>query len=107
MKWFLFFLVLSSTALAQQKIEGTVVDSETGKPIPFASMAIVGTSGGTSTNLNGQFSLVVSDSFSIKVTCIGYESRTISSRSETQLIKLKSIAVQLSAAVVFTKAINP
>lgn len=107
MKWFLFFLTLSSTVLAQQKIEGTVVDSETGKPIPFASLVIVGTSSGTSSNLNGEYSLVVPDSFAIKVTCVGYESFTINSLSETQLVKLKPVALQLPTAVVHNKAIDP
>ena len=107
MKWIIFFLTLSSTALAQQKIEGTVVDRETGKPVPFASLVIVGTSSGTSSNLNGQFSLVVPDTFSIKVTCVGYESVAVRSVSEAQLIKLKSVAIQLSAAIVSSKKINP
>ncbi|HEU5290746.1 MAG TPA: carboxypeptidase-like regulatory domain-containing protein [Cyclobacteriaceae bacterium] len=106
MKWFIFLLVISSTVLAQQKIEGTVVDSETGKPVPFASLVIVGTSTGTSSNLNGQFSLAVADTFSIKITCIGYQSLLIRSLPENSVIKLKPVAVQLAAVVVTNKAIN-
>src|SRR5690349_2998049 len=101
MKWFLFFFTLSSTVFAQQKIEGLVIDHETGKPIPFASLVIVGSSSGTSSNLNGQFSLVVPDTFSVKVTCVGYQSLVIHTISESQLIRLKPIAVQLSAVVVY------
>jgi hypothetical protein len=106
MKWIIFFLAFSATALAQQKIEGTVVDSDTGKPIPFASLVIIGTSAGTSSNLNGQFSLVTADTFSIKVTCVGYQSSIIRSQQEAELIKLKPAAVQLAAVVVTNKTLN-
>ena len=59
-QWIVFFLIASSSAFSQKtRIEGKVVDRETGKAVPFASVGIVGTSLGTSTNLNGEFSLVV------------------------------------------------
>ena len=106
MKWLIILLAISTTALAQQKIEGTVVDSETGKPVPFASLVIMGTSTGTSTNQNGQFSLVVADTFSIKITCVGYQSQLVSSQSDLKEIKLKPATVQLAAVVVTNKSVN-
>jgi hypothetical protein len=106
-RWFILFLTISSTAFCQQRIEGRIVDTETGKPVPFASIGIVGTSKGTSSNLNGQFSLSVSEDVSVKVTCLGYESIIINSFSEMQLIRLKPIATQLGEVVVFNKPINP
>jgi hypothetical protein len=106
-KWFLFFSIISLTAFSQQTIEGRVVDKETGSPIPFASIGVIGTSKGTTSNLQGQFSLVVSGSISIKVTCVGYESQVINSIEEMQLVQLKSIATQLNEVYIFNKAINP
>lgn len=106
MKWIIFFLSLSTATFAQRKIEGIIVDSETGKPVPFASVVIVGTSTGTSSNLNGQFSLAVADTFSVKVTCVGYQSLVISSVLEAQRIRLKPVTVQLAAAAVYSKKIN-
>lgn len=106
-RWFLFFWAVSSTAFGQQIIEGRVVDTETGAPIPFASISVVGTSKGTTSNLHGQFSLTASDSVTIKVTCVGYESRVINSLEEMQLVQLKPIATQLKEVYIFNKPIDP
>jgi hypothetical protein len=106
-RWLLLFLCFSSPAFSQQLIEGRIIDQETGKPIPFASIGIVGTSRGTSSNLNGQFSLLASESASLKISCVGYESRIIESLAGIKSIELKPIATQLNPVVVFNKAINP
>ncbi len=53
----LFFALVVQMALAQtQTITGTVVD-DTGLPLPGASVVIKGTSTGTSTDFDGNFSL--------------------------------------------------
>lgn len=106
MCWLVLFLTLSSVAFGQKRIEGTVVDKESGKPIPFASLAIVGTQHGTSSNLEGQFSLVVPDTSSVKVTCVGYETLVINTDDDTQIIKLKPVAIQLKEVLVYNKNIN-
>ncbi|MFM9837305.1 MAG: carboxypeptidase-like regulatory domain-containing protein [Cyclobacteriaceae bacterium] len=105
-RWFVFFFVLSSSAFCQQLVEGTIVDKETGKPIPFASIGVVGTSKGTSSNQNGQFSISVIEPISLKVTCIGYESLLINSLSEMAFIELKPIITQLSEIVILDKPAN-
>jgi len=102
----IFFLTLSSTAFCQQLVEGTIVDAETGKPLPFSSIGIVGTSKGTSSNLQGQFSISVTEPVSLMVTCIGYESRIVNSLEGVALIKLKPMVTQLDAIVISVKPIN-
>ena len=102
----IFFLTLSSTAFCQQLLEGTSVDKETGKPVPFASVGIVGTSKGTSSNLNGQFSISVSGPVQLQVTCIGYESLSLYSIEGTRLIQLKPMVTTLENIVIFDKPIN-
>ncbi|MBI1770095.1 MAG: carboxypeptidase-like regulatory domain-containing protein [Bacteroidetes bacterium] len=106
-KWLIIFLTFSQLAFAQQIISGKIVDAETGKPISFASVSIVGTSKGTSSNLNGEFTLPVSESVSLKITCVGYESVEINGAAGNQLIQMKPIAILLNAVVVFNKAVNP
>lgn len=106
-KWVLFFLLFSSSALGQHVVEGRVVDKETGEPIPFASIGILETSHGTISNLQGEFSLVISDTASIKVTCLGYESQVINSVDKMELIQLKSIATRLNTVLITSKPINP
>lgn len=106
MRWLGILLLMSTTTFGQQVIEGRVVDKETGKPIPFASIGIVGTAKGTSTNFNGQFSLAVTSGSSIKITCVGYESMLIDSIEETHTIQLAPKATQLNDVVIFSKEVN-
>lgn len=105
-RWVLLFLLVSSSAFSQQTIEGKVVDKETGKPIPFASIGIVGTSRGTSSNLYGEFSLITFKLDSIKITCLGYESLVIQSK-ERILVSLNPMATQLNEVYIYNKEINP
>lgn len=106
-RWFLFLVFVSSAVLGQQKVEGVIQDKETGEPVPFASLIIMGTPHGTSSNLEGQFSLVVPDTFSVKITCIGYESLTVTSSEALLLVKLEPSTTQLAAIVFFHKEVNP
>jgi len=106
-RWLLLLVTISSTAFCQQIIEGRVVDEETGKPVPFASIGIVGTTHGTSSNLNGQFSLALSEPFLVKISCVGYESLIVNSLEGLSLIQLKPIAIELTEIIVYRKKTNP
>lgn len=105
-RWLILWVALTTTAFAQQRVDGKVVDKETGEPVPFASIGIVGTSRGTSSNLNGQFSLAVEPGIAVKITCIGYESVVIRTLDELQLVSLSPIATQLAEVVVFQREVN-
>ncbi|MBX2964917.1 MAG: carboxypeptidase-like regulatory domain-containing protein [Cyclobacteriaceae bacterium] len=96
----LLFLAISTSALGQQVIEGRVVDSQTGQPIPFVSIGIMGTSRGTSSNLQGQFSLSLTEPFSVKISCVGYESQIITTVDDLAVVQLKPTAIELSEVVV-------
>lgn len=105
---FLFFLLgISFAAFSQQVIQATVVDKDSGQPVPFASVGIAGTSKGTSTNLNGQFSLTVNAGESIKISCVGYESLTLSPNQITITIELTPAITQLSEVIISSKPVNP
>jgi len=106
-RWLLIFLTVSTGSFCQQLVEGTIVDKETGKPVPFASVGVMGTSKGTSSNLNGQFSVSVSGIVALKITCVGYESKEINSAADLQKIELKPISTELNAIVIIDKALNP
>jgi len=104
-RWLFFFLTISSTTFCQV-VEGTIVDDETGKPIPFASIGIAGTSKGTSSNLNGQFSLMISEPAELIVTCIGYQSKHVSSSESLAVIRLKPMVTQLDAVIISDKPLE-
>ncbi|SER14507.1 carboxypeptidase-like regulatory domain-containing protein [Neolewinella agarilytica] len=56
----LFYLLLTSLSLAAQQVSGTVTDSLTGAPIPFATVYFDGTTIGETTNEEGHFTLPAS-----------------------------------------------
>ncbi len=105
-RWLILWVAFAIPAFAQQRVDGKVVDKETGEPVPFASIGIVGTSRGTSTNLNGQFSLAVEPGVVIKITCIGYESVVIRSVDQLQRVELAPVATQLAEVVIFQRELN-
>ncbi|MBO0358897.1 carboxypeptidase-like regulatory domain-containing protein [Hymenobacter sp. BT186] len=57
----LALLALPFGAAAQFSVRGTVVDKETKEPLPFVSIQVVGTTNGTASNVNGEFTLVLKD----------------------------------------------
>jgi len=105
-KWIVVFLILSTTASAQQVLEGKIVDDETGSPVPFASIGILGTARGTSSNLNGQFSISVVKPATLMITCVGYETLRIKSTADLIEIRLRPKVTQLDAIVVSNRPID-
>lgn len=105
--WLVMGLAIGTVAFAQQRVDGRVVDSETNEPVPFASVGIVGTSRGTSTNLNGEFSLLVEPGAVVKITCIGYRSEVIESADRLALVRLVASTTALAEVVVFRRQVDP
>lgn len=63
-------------------VKGMVVDSKTKEPLPFARITIKDTKTGTTTDMNGNFSLFIPDSLLTNkiyliMNCIGYETKEI------------------------------
>ncbi|WP_258104721.1 TonB-dependent receptor [Marinoscillum sp. MHG1-6] len=57
-------------------VTGTITD-ETGEPLPGATVIVQGTSKGTITDFNGNYSLEVPEGAILEITFIGYEAVTI------------------------------
>ena len=55
------FLTLPFGAAAQYAVRGTVLDKETREPLPFVSIQVLGTTNGTASNANGEFTLVLKE----------------------------------------------
>ena len=68
---------LSAVWAQEKNVSGVVKDAKTGEPLSGATIAIQGTSTGTMTDLNGNYSLTVDPQSTLVVSYIGYESRTI------------------------------
>lgn len=80
--------------LAQQKITGTVVDKDSGRGIPLASVKLVGSAQGTSCDSSGRFSFTIDRGLPIQlaVSAIGYEEQVVlySSPQEKILVELNN-----------------
>lgn len=79
----LFFSV--GIAMAQTQINGTVVSSEDGEPIPGASIVVSGTKTGAVTDINGRFSLNVPSGAKLVVSYLGMKTQTVTARNNMRI----------------------
>lgn len=74
----LIFGTIASVSFAQNTITGKVTAEDTGGPLPGVNIVVKGTSTGTSTDLNGEYSLDVGSSAdSLVFSYIGYVTQTV------------------------------
>ena len=86
------FVVLSpGSAWAQNSVKGTVFD-EAGEPIIGATVIVVGTQTGTSTDIDGKFMLQnIKKESVLQISFIGYQTVTVPVNGATNLkVELKS-----------------
>ncbi|MDC6365340.1 MULTISPECIES: TonB-dependent receptor [Flavobacteriaceae] len=96
-------ILTSALAFSQGTITGTVVDGELGGPLPGASVLVQGTSTGTSTDFDGNFTLEVSEgSGTLVISYIGFVSKSVpfSSTGSVGTISLSPDAEELEGVVV-------
>lgn len=76
---YLLLFYLSFASYSQITVSGKVVEKGSGEALPYATINIAGTSSGTTTNLEGFFTLfaVSSDTTTLRFSYIGYETITI------------------------------
>lgn len=72
-----YFMLSSAIALAQGIVSGTVVDSESGDPLPGVSVIIQGTTTGVTTDFDGQYSITVSQGAVLEFSYLGFENQVI------------------------------
>ena len=105
---FLFFSL--SFSYAQVSIKGKVTDAETGDPIPFASVLVLGTGKGMNTDFEGNYELSFSGKAdSVRVSYLGYITQTKkigSSANQTINFQLRPSDFELEAFV-FEAGENP
>lgn len=100
----LIVLTLKATSPKQsnndQKIKGTVVD-ETKQPVIGANIVVEGTTNGTITDLDGNFSLQVPENAELRVSYIGYLDQRVKVGKSTSLhIILKEDTQTLDEVIV-------
>ncbi len=83
----IFLLFFCAFSYAQTTVKGNVSD-ESGQPLPGANVIIIGTSTGTVTDFDGNYTLTANQTppFSIQVSSVGFESVTKEVTSNSQTI---------------------
>lgn len=97
----LIAMVMLSPLSAQQiNVTGTVTDND-GEPLIGASVIAVGTKTGTSTDIDGNFTLSVASNGKIQVSYVGYEAKTVNVDGKKKIdIVLEANASVLDEVVV-------
>ena len=104
-----FFLLIFAAQVHAQKqgtVTGTVRTSETSETLPGANITIIGTMRGSSTNMEGVYSLKIQPgSYTIRASFIGYESiekkiTVIDGETITIDFQLEETAVQFGESIV-------
>ena len=98
----LFFLTaFYFNAYSQYVLTGTVEDEETGELLPGVSIKVIGSDGGTSTNLDGKYTLTINEESELRFSFIGYKTQTIAVNGRSRIdVKMLKDVEQLSEVVV-------
>lgn len=100
--FFALFLI-PSLAISQELVKGRVVDAETNEMLAFANVAVPETEQGTTTDIDGKFSLKVpAEVDTIVVSYVGYKKKYIPLRKDKNnyRINLKTVDFELSGVTV-------
>lgn len=101
-KLLFLFLLLPFCAIAQNKVEGIVLENASGQPIPGANVKIEGSTTGISTDFDGKFQFAnLKPTDVITVSYMGFQSKSVTIGSQKSLtIKLDEDSNQLKEVVV-------
>lgn len=101
----ILLLLFAAPAAAQVKLSGKVMDSES-KPIEFATVRIAKTAIGSTTGLDGSYSLSIAEQDTIEVifSCLGYKEahrKLINAKGNVKLdIKLSDATTELQGVTI-------
>jgi TonB-linked SusC/RagA family outer membrane protein len=96
------FLVIASSAAAQQSVSGRVTSSVDGAPLPGVSVIVKGTTTGTSTDADGRYTISVPDNNAVLVlSFIGFTTQEIAVGGRTTIdVQMSEDTQELSEVVV-------
>lgn len=100
-KLLLLLLLMPLTILAQRSVSGTVIDGSTNQPLPGVNVIVQGTTVGSSTDFDGNFTLSrVNNGDVIEFSFVGFKTKTVSfSGQSTIRVVLEEDLAQLDEVV--------
>jgi hypothetical protein len=84
------------------KVSGKVVDQDDNTPVPFVSIVVPGANSGTTSDFDGNFSLIVPAGYNtIALTFVGYEPQRVQVRpGESVVVRMKSSIIYIDGIMV-------
>ena len=95
----IFFLLFNCAVFAQ--IKGKIID-ENNQPIPYVNILVENENIGTTSDIDGSFSLGIKDEKMLLFSVLGYEKMKIKS-SDATLVKMKATTYQLGEIAIINK----
>lgn len=74
-----------ATSPQQGKVAGRIVD-DNGEPVIGATVKVQGTSIGTTTDIDGNFTLDAASNATLEVSCIGYQTQVLKAQNGKHLL---------------------
>lgn len=94
------FMLLSLGTFAQLQVKGKIVDANTGDALAFVTIIPQGERSGTYSNIDGRFSILLSEKKLLQLSYVGYRSLTVEASSEFMQIEMQPETFKLKEAVV-------
>ena len=94
--------LFAGMALAQTAVTGTVVSADDGQPVIGASVKVVGSKGGTVTNVDGEFTIIAPEGARLEVSYVGMKPVTVKAGKNMKVVLatddnlLENVVVHLS-----------
>ncbi|EIJ37679.1 TonB-linked outer membrane protein, SusC/RagA family [Galbibacter orientalis DSM 19592] len=96
----LLMFLISASIFAQQSVSGVVTDASTNTPIPGVNVVIKGTTTGTTTDFDGQFTINAENGTVIQFSYIGFNTQEKPVTGATMNVVLTEDTQQLDEVVV-------
>ncbi len=95
-----FLLLIPSVILAQSTVRGTVTEQATGQPLPGVNVIIKGTSTGTATDFDGNYTVQVNNGDVLVFSYVGFTTQEIAFTGQLSIdVQLVEDAAQLDEVV--------
>jgi iron complex outermembrane recepter protein len=100
-----YFVLAQGTPIINATVSGKVRDARTGEALIGAAVAIKGTTNGSVTDVNGDFSLITGQKlpFTLEVSFVGYIKKEVVIQQNRVEISLDELASQLSDVVITSR----
>jgi hypothetical protein len=98
-------LLVCSLAVSAQQLQGKVIDAQTKQTLAFVNISVEGTTLGTSTDINGRFSLLVMGDKSVRISYVGYKPQVITAAEYAKqsywVIALEESVTELEGVIIW------